>query len=100
MQERFLRSNKIAAHLSAVSRHVPACDHASKHRNALQHSYMRRESDEEEVSGSDAGDDLGADAIEASDDSDVVDVEAPSRKRKAPQTALKVGQCLFWLASA
>ena len=51
---------------------------------------MCRESDEEEVSGSDAGGELGADEIVASDDSDVVDVEAPSRKRKAPQTALKV----------
>jgi len=76
-------------------RHVPACDHASKHRNALQHSCVRRESDDEEVSGSDAGEDLGGDEIEASDDNDVVDVEAPSRKRKAPQTALKVGQSLF-----
>ena len=53
--------------------------------------YICRESDEEEeVSGSDAGGELGADDIEASDDSDVVDLEAPSRKRKAPQTALKV----------
>jgi len=81
-------------------RHVPACDHASKHRNALQHSCVHRESDDEEVSGSDAGEDLGGDEIEASDDSDVVDVEAPSRKRKAPQTALKVGQSLFWQTSA
>ena len=49
-----------------------------------------RESDEEEVSGSDAGEELAADEIEASDDSDVMDVEAPSQKRKAPQTTLKV----------
>lgn len=53
-----------------------------------------RESDEEEVSGSDAGEELAADEIEASDDSEVIDVEAPSRKRKAPQTALKVGRPL------
>ena len=56
---------------------------------------MRRESDEEEVSGSDAGQELGADEIEGSDDSDVIDVEAPSRKRKAPQTALKVHPIAF-----
>ncbi len=52
--------------------------------------YVCRESDEEEVSGSDASAELGADEIEASDDSNVIDTEAPSRKRKAPQTALKV----------
>ena len=33
---------------------------------------------------------LAADEIEGSDDSSVEDLEAPSRKRKAPQTALKV----------
>ncbi len=52
--------------------------------------HVCREGDEEEVSGSDASAELGADEIEASDDSDVIDAEAPSRKRKAPQTALKV----------
>ena len=49
-----------------------------------------RESDEEEISGSDAGEELAADEIEAGNDSDVIDVEAPPRKRKAPQTSLKV----------
>ena len=33
---------------------------------------------------------MAADEIERSDDSSVEDLEAPSRKRKAPQTALKV----------
>ena len=62
-----------------------------------------RESDEEEVSGSDAGEELATDEIEASDDSDVIDVEAPPRKRKAPQTSLKVRMrsvsqtlCVLW----
>ena len=36
------------------------------------------------------GGELAADEIEGSDDSSVEDLEAPSRKRKAPQTALKV----------
>ena len=48
-----------------------------------------RESDEEEVFESDAGKEL-ADEIKASDDGDVMDVEAPSQKRQAPQTTLKV----------
>ena len=51
---------------------------------------MRRESDEEDVSASDVVGELAADEIEGSDDSSVEDLEAPSRKRKAPQTALKV----------
>ena len=51
---------------------------------------MRRESDEEDASVSDAGGELAADEIKGSDDSSVQDLEAPSRKRKAPQTALKV----------
>ena len=51
---------------------------------------LRRESDEEDVSASDVGGELAADEIEASDKSNGDEMEAPSRKRKAPQTALKV----------
>ncbi|CAK0786238.1 hypothetical protein CVIRNUC_009451 [Coccomyxa viridis] len=48
------------------------------------------ESDEQDASVSDVGGDMAADEIEGSDDSSVEDLEAPSRKRKAPQTALKL----------
>ena len=53
-------------------------------------AFVRRESDEEDVSGSDVGEELAADEIEASDSSAADDLEAPGRKRRAPQTALKV----------